>query len=113
LISFISFLNQTNETNQRNQTNQTNEINQIPAARRERVLTHCHFRHSSETAACFDGKNPHTPRNFHLPRPAQAGDCQIELVPGEFRVASHQGFELTFRGASEEFEDSVGNGLLL
>jgi hypothetical protein len=67
----------------------------------------------SHDHSLFDGKCPHTPRNFNLPCPVQASHFEIELVPGEFRVASHQGLEFTFRGALEEFEESVGNGLLL
>jgi hypothetical protein len=35
-----------------------------------------------------------------------------ELIPGEFRTASHQGLELAFQGALEQFEDAVGNGFL-
>ena len=61
----------------------------------------------------FDGKDPHAPRYYHLPRPAQAGHFKIELIPGEFWVVRHQGLELTLRGASEKFEDPGSNELLL
>ncbi len=61
----------------------------------------------------FDGKNPHAPRNGYLPHPAQPGHLEKELIPGEFRVASHQSLKLTLGGGLERFEDPVGNGLLL
>ena len=59
------------------------------------------------------GKNPHAPRNFYLAVAVQAGHFKIELIPGEFRVASYQGLKVTFRGASEKFEDSISDGFLL
>jgi hypothetical protein len=45
--------------------------------------------------------------------PVQAGDFRIELVPGKFRVTTHQGLKVTFRGRSEKFEDSFGDGFLV
>jgi len=77
------------------------------------VLILLHFRYSFHNRSLFDGKDPHVSRNYHLSRPAQAGYFEIEFIPGEFGVASHQGLELTLRGTSEEFEDSVGNELPL
>jgi hypothetical protein len=59
------------------------------------------------------GKNPHAPRNFYLAVAVQAGHFKIELIPGEFRVTSYQGLKVTFRGASEKFEDSISDGFLL
>ena len=53
-------------------------------------------------AVCLMVKIPTAPRKFHQPVPVQAGHFKIELVPGEFRVASHQGFKVTFRRTSEK-----------
>jgi hypothetical protein len=61
----------------------------------------------------LDGKNSHAPRNFYQAVAVQAGHFKIELIPGEFRVASYQGLKVTFRGASEKFEDSISDGFLL
>ena len=84
-----------------------------PATRREMGPGTCSLRYSFTNRSVFDGKFSHIPRNFHLPLPAQARHFEKELIPGEFRVASHQVLKITFGGASEEFKDLVGNGLLL
>jgi len=43
----------------------------------------------------------------------QAGYFKIKIVPGELRVATHQGLKVRFRGRSEKFEDSFGDGFLM
>lgn len=61
----------------------------------------------------MDLKNPHPPRNFYQAVAVQARHFKIKLVPREFRVTSHQSLKVTFRGTSEKFEDSFGDGFLL
>ena len=58
------------------------------------------------------GKNPHAPRNRYQAMAVQAGHFKIELIPGEFRVMSHQGLKVTFTGTSEKFEDSLSDEIL-
>jgi hypothetical protein len=61
----------------------------------------------------LNGENAHAPRNLHQAVAVQAGYFKIELIPGEFRVTSHQGLEVTVRDTSEKCEDLLGNGFLL
>src|SRR6476660_3766096 len=61
----------------------------------------------------LNGENPDAPRNFYQAVAVQTGHFKIELIPGEFRITSHQGLEVTVRDTSKKFEDLLGNGFLL
>ena len=76
-----------------------------PGARAFLCLPHHH--------GLCNGKYPYTSGDSYLPSAVQPRHFEKEFVSGEFRIASHQGLELTFRGALEEFEDPVRNGLCL
>jgi hypothetical protein len=58
------------------------------------------------------GKDSHISCNDYLPGSVQARDLLKELIPGELRVASHEGVELAFLSALQAFENTVGNGFL-
>ncbi len=65
----------------------------------------------SGKSCLFDPKNADAPRNCDEAVAVQARHFEIEIVPGELGVASHQGVEVTIRGSSEKFEDAFSDGL--
>jgi hypothetical protein len=54
----------------------------------------------------FDGKN-------YQALPVHGAHFQVELVPGEFRVAGYQALEVTMRATSEKSEGAFRDRLLL